>query len=123
MKASVGLEGAILSPGLTWEKALKTAACFHTSSSSLPSITGGLSHRGMRIGLAFSGGTVTTCLPALVVEAGDGDAAGVWVAVLSVAAPVDWAATGKASKGSEPNNRIRCFAAIKANRPTKSDFS
>src|SRR6266550_4163487 len=41
------------------------AACFQTSSSSLPSITGGLSKRGTRMGLAFSGGTATLTFAAL----------------------------------------------------------
>src|SRR5437763_16991608 len=36
-------------------KSLKTAALFQTSSSSLPSITGGLSKRATRTGFTFSG--------------------------------------------------------------------
>jgi len=39
------------------------------------------------------------------------------------AAAFDWAATGQESNAGEPNTRSRYFAAIKANRPTKSDFS
>jgi hypothetical protein len=62
--------------------------------------------------LAFSGGTTTTCLPVPIVAAVAGAAA----------APFDWAAAGRESNASEPNNRIGYFAAIKANRPTKSDF-
>src|SRR5258706_12863026 len=46
----------MLSPGLVCRKSLSTTACFQISSSNLPSITGGLSKRGMTIGLAFSGG-------------------------------------------------------------------
>src|SRR5713226_2260497 len=101
----------MLSPGFLCRKSLKTAACFHTSSSSLPSITGGLSKRGTRTGFAFSGGTTTTCLPAPDFGMGDGDGVGVC------------AATGRDSNASEPSRTIRFFAAIKANRPTKSDFS
>src|ERR1051325_2546233 len=43
-------------------KSLKTVACFHTSSSSLPSMTGGLSKRATRKGTAFSAGMVTLCV-------------------------------------------------------------
>src|ERR1044072_3794858 len=53
--ASVGSEGGRRSPGRNWMKSLKTAAVFQTSSSSLPSITGGLSKRVMRTGFTFSG--------------------------------------------------------------------
>src|SRR5205085_12411167 len=41
-------------PGSVWEKSLKTAADCHSPASSLPSITGGFSRRGMRTGLARS---------------------------------------------------------------------
>src|SRR5947209_8213695 len=54
MSASVGSDGGCRSPGRHWMKSLKTAACFHTSSSSLPSMTGGLSKRGTRTGFTFS---------------------------------------------------------------------
>src|SRR6185437_4059111 len=43
-------------------KSLKTVACCHTSSSSLPSMTGGLSKRVMRMGTDFSEGIETLCV-------------------------------------------------------------
>src|ERR1700686_580013 len=46
----------MLSPGLICRKSLNTTACFQTSSSNLPSITGGLSKRGITMDFAFSGG-------------------------------------------------------------------
>src|SRR2546423_12283883 len=55
MRASVGSDGGCNSPGRNCMKSLKTAAVFHTSSSSLPSITGGLSKRATRTGFTFSG--------------------------------------------------------------------
>jgi len=57
-----------------------------------------------------------------VVTAGGDVAAG--GGVLSVGVELaDWAATGPESNASKPEHRIRYFAAIKANRPTKSNFS
>src|ERR1044071_1995072 len=53
--ASVGCEGAMLSPGSIWLKFLKTVAVFQTSSSSLPSMTGGLSKRWRCAGVVFWG--------------------------------------------------------------------
>jgi hypothetical protein len=50
-------------------------ACFQTSSSSLPSMTGALSKRGMANGLAFSGGMtarLTLAATLFVLEAGEG---------------------------------------------------
>src|SRR5436190_24258745 len=55
MRTSVGLDGAVRSPGRYCMKSLKTAADFQTSSSSFPSITGGLSKRVSRVGVTFSG--------------------------------------------------------------------
>src|SRR6266513_6554932 len=73
----------MLSPGLVCRKSLSTTARFHTSSSNLPSITGGLSERGMTIGLAFSGGmtarfTLSDAPPAL--GFGEGEAEVAWAA-------------------------------------------
>src|SRR5437588_12907785 len=55
MRTSVGSEGAIRSAGRYCMKSLKTAADSQTSSSSFPSITGGLSKRVRRVGVIFSG--------------------------------------------------------------------
>src|SRR5437764_4974235 len=55
MRTSVGSDGAVRSPGRYCMKSLKTAADFQTSSSSFPSITGGLSKRVRRVGVIFSG--------------------------------------------------------------------
>src|SRR5437588_5705668 len=55
MRTSVGSEGAIRSAGRYCMKSLKRAADFQTSSSSFPSITGGLSKRVSRVGVNFSG--------------------------------------------------------------------
>src|SRR2546421_8911694 len=55
MRTSVGSEGGVMSPGRNCMKSLKTAADFQTSSSILPSITGGLSKRVRRVGATFSG--------------------------------------------------------------------
>src|SRR5947209_20553059 len=55
MRTSVGSEGAASSPGRNCMKSLKTAADFQTSSSILPSMTGGLSKRTSLTGLIFSG--------------------------------------------------------------------
>src|SRR6266498_2965648 len=78
----------MLSPGEVCRKSLNTAACFQISSSNLPSITGGLSKRGMTIGLAFSGGMVARFAVsaefdlAFAVGAGDGEAELVWAAAV-----------------------------------------
>src|ERR1051326_5133941 len=54
MRTSVCKDGACNSPGRHCMKSLKTAAVFQTSSSILPSITGGLSKRVSLTGLIFS---------------------------------------------------------------------
>ena len=59
------------------------------------------------MGLAFSGGTTTRCLPVPEVETGDGDGE----ADVCAAAVTE-------SNASILNSRIGYFAAIKANRPT-----
>src|SRR2546423_12178467 len=95
MRASVGSEGAIKSPGRHCMKSLKTAAVFQTSSSSLPSITGGLSNFVMLTALFFSGVRYAARRSADVPvgAAADFAAAGV-VAVESVFAPSAGALAG-----------------------------
>src|SRR5882724_2358537 len=98
----------MLSPGFVCRKSLKTAACFQTSSSGLPSMTGGLSNRGMRTGWAFSGGITARFAAAEsdFFELDEGDFAGLasgegaGVAALSVAAAPDCAATGSHNRPS-----------------------
>src|SRR5947209_10523570 len=54
MRTSVFSEGAVNSPGRNCMKSFKTAAVFQTSSSILPSMTGGLSKRVSFTGLTLS---------------------------------------------------------------------
>src|SRR3954465_13575457 len=66
MRTSVGCEGGTRSTGRNCVKSLKTAAVFQTSSSILPSMTGGLSKRTRRAGATFSGVSSAASLAAEV---------------------------------------------------------
>src|SRR3954471_12113008 len=66
MRTSVGCEGGTRSTGRNCVKSLKTDAVFQTSSSILPSMTGGLSKRTRRAGVTFSGVSSAASLAAEV---------------------------------------------------------
>ena len=63
------------------------------------------------MGLAFSGGTATRCLPEPEVETGEGDGEAIGVGA-------DVCAAAVTDSNASTLNRIGYFAAIKANRPT-----
>src|SRR6185436_8126020 len=66
---SVWAEAAAVSLGRHWVKSLKSGADFQTSSSSLPSITGGFANMTSLTGFCFSGGKAFGDFGALRFEA------------------------------------------------------
>src|SRR5258706_15051701 len=100
----------MLSPGPVCRKSLSTIACFQISSSNLPSITGGLSKRGMTIGLAFSGGMTARLFASALLACWFGVAAAIADAVGE--GELVCAATAVQQERRAPTRQNRGFAII-----------